>query len=69
MFTLVNQNSCGKMTGWIKIPLGTEVDHGPGDTVLDGPSSPSKKGAQQPPIFGPRLLWPNSWMDQGATWY
>jgi len=21
------------------------------------------------PIFGPCLLWPNGWMDQGATWY
>jgi len=34
-----------------------------------GPSSPSSKGAQQPPIFGPCLLWPNGWMDQDATWY
>ena len=24
------------MAGWIKMPLGTEVDLGPGDTVLDG---------------------------------
>jgi len=30
-----------------------------------GPSSP-QKGAQQPPIFGPCLLWPNAWMDQDA---
>jgi len=22
-----------------------------------------------PEIFGPRLLWPNGWMDQYATWY
>ena len=22
-----------------------------------------------PPLFGPRLLWPNGWMDQDATWY
>ena len=22
-----------------------------------------------PPLFGPYLLWPNGWMDQGATWY
>jgi len=32
-----------------------------------GPSS-SQKG-HSPPIFGPCLLWPNSWMDQAATWY
>jgi len=24
-----------------------------------GPSSPPRKGAQQPPFFGPCLLWPN----------
>jgi len=27
---------CSEMAGWIKMPLGTEVDLGPGDTVLDG---------------------------------
>jgi len=21
------------------------------------------------PVLGPRLLWPNGWMDEGATWY
>ena len=30
---------------------------------------PNKKGAQQPPIFGPCLLWPNDWMHQDTTWY
>jgi len=34
-----------------------------------GPNCPSSKGAQQPPIFGPYLLWPNGWMDQDVTWY
>ena len=30
-----------------------------------------KKGAEppSPQICGPRLLWPNGWMDQDATWY
>jgi len=35
------------------MPLGTEVGLGPGDIVLDGDwgqSSPSRKGAQQPPV-------------------
>jgi len=32
-----------------------------------GPSPPSQKVAE-PPIFGPRLLWPNGIMDQDATW-
>ena len=33
-----------------------------------GPSSRPLKGAQ-PPIFGQRLLWPNAWMGQDASWY
>jgi len=33
------------------MPLGREVDLGPGDIVLDGDPAPPK-GAQ-PPIFGP----------------
>ena len=31
--------------------------------------APPQKGAQQPPLFGPRLSWPNVWMDQDTTWY
>jgi len=38
---------CGQMAGWIRIPLGTEVDLGSGDTALDGTQLPSWKGAQQ----------------------
>ena len=34
---------CGQTAGWIKIPLATEVGHGPGDIVLDGDR---RKGAQ-----------------------
>jgi len=37
----------------------TEVDLGPGHTALDGAQLPRQKGAQQPPLFGPCLLWPN----------
>ena len=39
--------------------------------VLDGNQAPpTQKGAQQPPpLFGPCLLRPNDWMDQGATGY
>ena len=47
------------MVGWMKTPLGTEVDLGPGHIVLDGVSALAK-GAQQPPIFGSCLLWPRS---------
>ena len=60
---------CGQMAGWIKMPLGREVDLGLSDIVLDGdPAPPPRKGAG-PQIFGPCLLWPNGWIDQDATWY
>jgi len=53
---------CGQTVRWLKMKLGMEVGLSPGH-VLDGdPASPS-------PIFGSCLLWPNSWMDQDATWY
>jgi len=44
-----------------------EVGLGPGDIMLDGDPAPSK--GHSSPIFGPCLLWPNSWMDQDDTWY
>jgi len=50
---------CGQMAGWMKTPIGTEVDLGPGHIVLDGVPAPAK-GAHQPPIFGPCLLWSRS---------
>jgi len=61
---------CGQTVGRIKMKLGMQVGLGPGHTVLDGdPAPPPQKGAELPsPIFGPYLLWPNSWMDQDATW-
>jgi len=39
---------CGQTAGWMKTPLGTEVDLGPGHIVLDG-SQLCAKRAQQPP--------------------
>ena len=47
---------CGQTTGWIKMPLGTKVGLGPGDIVLGGDPTPSKKEAKQPLLFGPCLL-------------
>jgi len=35
---------CGQAAGWIKMPLGTEVNLGPGDVVLDGVAAPPKRG-------------------------
>jgi len=40
---------------WLKTPLGTEVDLGPGHIVLDGVPAPPK-GAQQPPSFRPMSI-------------
>ena len=60
--------------GCIKMPLGMEVGLGPGDFVFDGdPASGSysqnRRHTHYHPVFGPRLLWPNGWMDEDATWY
>ena len=62
---------CDQTAGWIRMPLGTEVNLGQVDVVLDRvapPSHPKKKGHSLPG-FGPCLLWPNGWMDQVAAWY
>ena len=42
---------CGQTAGWMTMPLGTEVDLGPGHIVLDGDSAPPAKGAQRPPFL------------------
>jgi len=61
---------CGETAGCIKMPLDMEVGLSPGDVVLDGdPFHPKKGDRAPPPIFLPRLLWPNGCMDQDATWY
>jgi len=51
------------------MPLGTEVNIGPGDVVrvLDGVAPPPLKGAQ--PVSSSCLLWPNGCVDEDATWY
>jgi len=51
----------------IKVPLGREVDLGPGYIVLDEDPAPHTTG-HSPPIFGLCLLCQNGWMDQDATW-
>ena len=50
---------CGQMAGWMKTPLGTEVDLGPGHIVLTRSQLP-RKGHSSPPLFGPCVLWPRS---------
>ena len=48
---------CDQTAGWMKTPLGTEVDLGPGQPhcVRRGPSSPAK-WAEQPPSFRPMSI-------------
>jgi len=48
------------------MPLGVKVGLGPGDTALHGDPATPKKGHSLP-LYGPCLLWPNSWMDQDGT--
>ena len=45
----------GRMAGWMKTLLGTEVNFGPGHIVLDGIPAPAK-GAQHPPSFRPMSI-------------
>jgi len=43
----------------MKMPLGMEVDLGPGHIVLDGSQLPRERDTAAPaPLFGPCLLWP-----------
>jgi len=51
---------CGQTAAWIKMPLGTEVALGPGNTVLDVFPAPAKGAQQSTPLFGAWLLWPRS---------
>jgi len=51
---------CGQTAGWMKTPLGTEVDLGPGHIVLDWIPALRERGTAAPPLFGPCLLWPRS---------
>jgi len=61
---------CAKTAGCITMPLGMQVGLSPGDFVFDGDPAPSQKGGgASSPIFGPCLLWPNSWIDQDGTWH
>jgi len=39
---------CGQTAGWIKMPVGMEVDLGPGHIVLGGAKLPRKWGTAAP---------------------
>ena len=56
MLSDVNPTTCGQMAGWMKAPLGTEVDLGPGHTVLDGSQLRERGTAAPPPSFWPMCI-------------
>jgi len=62
---------CGQMAGWIKMPLGTEVNVGPGVVVSDGvaASPPPKRGTA--PQFSVHVYCCQTvgWILEDATWY
>jgi len=47
---------CGQTTGWIKMPLSTEVGLGTGDNVLDEDPAHHEKGHSNPPTFRPMSI-------------
>jgi len=47
---------CGQTAGWIKMPLNTEVNLGPGDVVLDRVRAPPERGTA--PSFRPMSIVP-----------
>jgi len=48
------------MAGWVKTPIGTEVDIGSGHIVLDWVPAPAKGAQHPPPLFSACLLWPRT---------
>jgi len=46
----------GQTAGWMKTPIGTEVDLGPGHIVLGGDPARPAKGEQQPLSFRPMSI-------------
>ena len=47
---------CGQMLGWMKTPLGTELDLGSGHIVLDGVRALAKGARTAPPSFRPMSI-------------
>jgi len=47
---------CGQTAGWMKTPLGTEVDLGPTHIVFDGVPSAAKEALHSSPSFRPMSI-------------
>ena len=54
---------CGQTTRWIKMQLGTEVNLGPDDVVLDGVAAPPPKRST-----APSLRFMIVYCEQTAAW-
>jgi len=56
---------------FLPLPIGTKVGVASCHIVLvsRGPNSSTRGGGRSAPAFGPCLLWPNGWMDQGGNWH
>ena len=51
---------CGQTAGWMKTPLGTEIDFRADHIVLDGFTALLERGTVPLPPLSPCLLWPRS---------
>ena len=47
---------CGQTAGWMKTPVGTEVDLGPGHIVLDWVRALQERGTVALPSFRPMSI-------------
>jgi len=56
---------CVQTAGWMKTPLGTEVDLGPCHIVLEGVPAARERDTEAPLLFGPCLFW--QWSPISAT--
>jgi len=57
----------GQTAGWMKMPLGTEVDLGPGHIVLDGDSAPQQKGHSIPSFRSMSIVATVAYLPMSAT--
>ena len=48
---------CGQTAEWIEMPLGTEVELGPGGIALDGDPAPPKGGYSTPMYCSQTAAW------------
>jgi len=57
---------CGQTAGWMKTPLGTEVDNNiiPDHIVLDGVPAVRERGTRAPPLFSAHVYFGHGRLSQ-----